>query len=194
MKRNNKIILLCVAMMMMALQSFAVVKPTKLYAYGFAASFNDSTVYITDIMELDSAWIDVKTGFLYSRENYSYQLKQHLITQGVKSPTCIISFSAKRKDAEKKYMKLRKKYTKVAGQYTIKPVTEQEFKFNCISAIGDPNANTNYTKESIKAEEKAMKAARKEAKEKAIQAKREAAEKRKQQAAKNKEIKRQQKK
>lgn len=180
-------------MMMMTLQSFAVVKPTKLYAYGFAASFNDSTVYITDIMELDSAWVDVKTGFLYSRENYSYQLKQHLQAQGVLTPTCIISFAAKRKDAEKKYMKLRKKYTKVPGQYTVKPVTEQEFKFSSISALGDPNVNTNYTKESIKAEEKAQKEARKAAKEKAVQAKREAAEKRKLQAAKNKEVKRQQK-
>ena len=36
----------------------------KVYLYGFAASFNDSTVYFTDIQEVDSAVID-RSGFLY---------------------------------------------------------------------------------------------------------------------------------
>ena len=41
----------------------------KVYLYGFAASFNDSTVYFTDIQELDSAVVD-RGGFLYGRDSY----------------------------------------------------------------------------------------------------------------------------
>ena len=166
--------LICMVMLMMSMQSFAVLKPTKLYAYGFAASFNDSTVYITDIMEIDSAWVEARSGFLYSRDNYSYQLKTYLEQQGFQNPTCIISFAEKRKEAEKKYMKLRKKYTKVPGAYTIKYLTEQDFRFNAISAIGDPSVSTNYTKEALKAEIKAEKEAKKEAKRKAKEAKKSA--------------------
>lgn len=172
MKNIFRMAFICMIMLMMSIQSFAVVKPTKLYAYGFAASFNDSTVYITDIMEIDSAWVDARSGFLYSRDNYSYQLKAYLEQKGFQNPTCIISFAEKRKNAEKKYMKLRKKYTKIPGAYTIKYLTEQEFRFNAISAIGDPSVNTNYTKEALKAEKKAEKEAKKEAKRKEKEAKR----------------------
>ena len=164
MTRNSKISLFCFAMLMFTLQSFAIVKPTKLYVFGFAASFNDSTVYLTDIMELDSAWTDVRTKFLYSRENYSYQFKHYLKEQGLQTPTCIILFAEKRKDVETKYAKLRKRYTKKDSEYNVRLLNEQEFKFNAISAIGDPNVNTNYTKEAMKAEEEAMKKARAEAK------------------------------
>lgn len=42
----------------------------KIYAFGFAASFNDSIVYFTDIQEIDSAWVGEKNEFLVNRENY----------------------------------------------------------------------------------------------------------------------------
>ena len=32
----------------------------KAYMFGFVASFNDSTVYFTDIQELDSVWVTKK--------------------------------------------------------------------------------------------------------------------------------------
>lgn len=35
----------------------------KVYVFGLAASFNDSIVYLTNIQELDSAWIDDKNDF-----------------------------------------------------------------------------------------------------------------------------------
>lgn len=76
-------------------------KQTKLYIYGVVTSFNDSTIYFTDIMELDSAWVDSKTGFLYSRDNYSYQLRNYMRKNGVAYPTCITSYAKKRKDIEK---------------------------------------------------------------------------------------------
>ena len=30
------------------------------------------TVYMTDMQTIENAWVDTKTGFLYSRDNYSY--------------------------------------------------------------------------------------------------------------------------
>ena len=47
----------------------------KVYMFGFAASFNDSTVYFTNVQTVDSAWMDTKTKFLLGRDNYSYQLR-----------------------------------------------------------------------------------------------------------------------
>ena len=64
--------LLALALLLMPSLMFALQKQERLYVYGVATSFNDSTVYITEIQQLDSAWVDTKTGFLYSRNNYSF--------------------------------------------------------------------------------------------------------------------------
>lgn len=103
----------------------------KLYAFGFAASFNDSTVYFTDIQEIDSAWINDKNDFLVSRDNYSYQLKNYFTSLGLEHRTCVISFALKRKDIEKKYKKMKNKYVK-AGNYDIKSVSTNDFHFTAI--------------------------------------------------------------
>ena len=103
----------------------------KLYAFGFAASFNDSTVYFTDIQEIDSAWINDKNDFLVSRDNYSYQLKNYFTSLGLEHRTCVISFALNRKDIEKKYQKMKNKYVK-AGNYDIKSVSTNDFHFTAI--------------------------------------------------------------
>lgn len=112
--------------------SYALNKPTKLYVYGFAATFNDSTVYFTNIEEIDTAWVDTKSKFLYSRDNYSYQFRDYLKSQGVGHPTCITGYATSRKVAEKKYTSLKRRYTS-KGNYNIKYVTESEFRYNSIS-------------------------------------------------------------
>lgn len=157
MKRICKILFSALLLLAMAVNSNAAVKPTTLYVYGFAASFNDSTVYMTNIMVLDSAWVESKNNFLYSRENYSAQLKSYLQEQGVNNPTCIISFAPTRKKAEKKYMKLRQKYTGKKGAYTIKYIAENDFRFNAISASDDPTVITVASKKAAKAEKEARK-------------------------------------
>ncbi len=103
----------------------------KLYAFGFAASFNDSIVYFTDIQEIDSAWINDKNDFLISRDNYSYQLKNYFTNIGLEHRTCIISFALERKDVVKKYEKMKNKYVK-AGNYDIRNVSSDEFHFTAI--------------------------------------------------------------
>ncbi|KXB83125.1 hypothetical protein HMPREF3034_01363 [Prevotella sp. DNF00663] len=109
----------------------------QVYMYGVAASFNDSTVYFTDIQQLSSAWIDHE-GFLYSRDNYSYQLKDYLAKLGFSHATCITTYSDNRKDIEKKYLKTKKKYTTVKGKgkdknhYTVKYITSSGFAYKPI--------------------------------------------------------------
>lgn len=106
-------------------------KPSKVFMFGFAASFNDSTVCFTDIQEVDSAYIDTKTKFLYSRENYSYQLRDYLQGQNFPSPTCVTVFALKKKDLEKKYQQMRKKYTG-DGKFIIKDVKSPDFVYQAI--------------------------------------------------------------
>lgn len=111
--------------------SAKIVCVPKLYAFGFSASFNDSIVYFTDIQEIDSAWINDKTDFLVSRDNYSYQLKNYFTNIGQEHRTCVISFALKRKDIEKKYKKMKEKYVK-AGIFSIKTLGKNDFQFTTI--------------------------------------------------------------
>ncbi len=131
-RNKAKSITLIAALTLSASISFALNKPTRLYVYGFAATFNDSTVYFTNIEEIDTAWVDTKSKFLYSRDNYSYQFRDYLKSQGVAHPTCITGYATSRKEAEKKYTALKRRYTS-KGKYNIKYVTESEFRYNPIS-------------------------------------------------------------
>lgn len=115
----------------------------KTFLFGFVTSFNDSVVYFTTIQETDSAWTDKKTKFLYSRDNYSYQLRDYMRSQGVANPTCVTVYALKRKKIEKKYAAMVKRYEK-NGYYTIKYVTPTEFTYNTISP--DESEKDDYQK------------------------------------------------
>ena len=80
---------------------------------------------------MDSTYTDSKTGFLYSRDNYSYQLRGHMQKNGVANPTCITFFSKKRKDVEKKYAVLKKRYA-TKGRYDVKYLLASDFAFTPI--------------------------------------------------------------
>ena len=110
----------------------AKVKLSSVYLYGFAATFNDSTVYFTEIQHLDSVGIDSKTKFLYHREDYSAQLQDYLESQGTPNATCITSFSTNKKEAEKMFMKLRQRYLK-GNHYNIKSINVTDFHYNKIT-------------------------------------------------------------
>ncbi|MCD8290682.1 MAG: hypothetical protein LUC91_04170 [Prevotella sp.] len=103
----------------------------KAYIFGFATSFTDSTVYITEIQTMDSLWIENKT-FMLDRDNYSYQLKNYLDKQGQQHRTCIMFFAVKRKDIDKKYEKIKKKYV-TKGHYYISYLRENDFQFQPIA-------------------------------------------------------------
>ena len=113
----------------------------KVYIFGFSASFKNAVVYITDIQELDSAWIDSKTKFLLGRDTYSTQLKDYL-TQSVNDPhrTCVVMFSTEKAKAEKKYMKLKRTYTvkaKAKDGYEVKYLDRKNFEFEPVDMSPD---------------------------------------------------------
>ena len=108
----------------------------KVYIFGFSASFKNPVVYLTDIQELDSAWIDSKTKFLLGRNTYSTQLKEYL-TQSVNDShrTCVVMFSTEKAKAEKKYMKLKRTYTvkaKAKDGYDVKYLDRKDFSFETV--------------------------------------------------------------
>ncbi len=129
-KRNIILLLFAIALSLNVSAQKSIVQ--KVYAYGFSASFKDSVVYFTDIQEIDSAWVNVKTKFLDGRENYSYQLKEYFSNQGDRQRVCMIVFALKKKDIEKKYLKMKKKYIK-EGKFDIRYLSKDEFLFTPVS-------------------------------------------------------------
>ena len=125
------------AVVLMAfLPADAAKKPetTKAYLFGFVANFTDSVVYFTDIQEIENVTIQKKTKFLKDRDAYSDQLRYYF-TDKLNMPhrTCIVSFGLTRKEAEKKYLKLKKKYMSKDGIiHGMKYLTSADFKFTAI--------------------------------------------------------------
>jgi hypothetical protein len=106
-------------------------KAPKMYMFGFSASFQDSIVYMTDVQEVEGAWYDTKTKFLMGRQHYSYQLKDFL-ANNMQQPNrvCVVMYALTRKEAEKKFIKLRKEYTiKAKGKYDVRYLTTADFQF-----------------------------------------------------------------
>lgn len=127
-------LMVCAALFAMMMPADTMAKNKcvpKIYAFGFAASFNDSTVYFTEIHEVDSVWINEKNKFLLNRNDYSNQLKGYLDAKGLTHRTCIISYELKRKDLEKRYEKMKAKYLK-KGNYSIEHIEPKDFKFEAV--------------------------------------------------------------
>lgn len=131
MKKYISALILTIVALCSSLSSWSANRPSKVYLFGFAASFNDSTVYFTELQRLDSAYIDTKTKFLYSRENYSYQLQDYLDQKGWKHAVCITSYGLTKKEAEKKFLILRKKYVD-KGKFDIKYLKLSDFAYQAI--------------------------------------------------------------
>ena len=105
-------------------------RPAKIYMFGFAASFNDSTVYLTDIQTVNAYLVNNRTKFLANREDYSYQLRNYLQSNGLEAyPTCITIFAENEKEATKKYLKLKERYEKSKKKYSIKSLRDSQFKY-----------------------------------------------------------------
>lgn len=135
--------------MLMPKMANAAQKKVPLFVYGFATSFNDSTVYFTEIQPMEGTWVDSKTGFLYSRDNYSYQMREALKTLGLPNPTCVTVYGKTRKDVEKKYFAMKKRYT-ANGRYNVKYLTAHDFSFEPIEP-DDSEKVSAYTKKEKKA-------------------------------------------
>lgn len=127
---NKRYILLALILLTLCLGMTAKNKTVqKVYIYGFSASFKDSIVYFTDIQELENVSVAERTNFLYSRDTYSNQLRDYLAGKDQPLRTCIVSYAFDRKHIEKKYLKLKSKYTK-KGNFDIRYLKSDEFKFD----------------------------------------------------------------
>lgn len=101
----------------------------KIYIFGFGTRLSDSTVYITDIMELDSALVAKKTEFLVYRSAYTLQFRQYLEGGlGEVNETCCVFFSPKRKKLAKKYYKVKRRYLDNPDK-VLKVIGTDDFKF-----------------------------------------------------------------
>ena len=138
MKIIKYILLSLVLAAVMPMETQAKAVKTKMYLFGFAASFQDSIIYMTDVQELDGVWYDTKTKFVFERRQYSDQLKTYL-TESKQKPNrvCVVIFAPTRKKAEKLFIKMRKEYTvKAKGKYDVRYLTNTEFLFRPIIITG----------------------------------------------------------
>lgn len=103
-------------------------KAAKMYVFGIATSFNDSTAYFTPIQEIDSVTTIGKTSLLANKQEYSYQLRNYFSTNGRPHMTCATVNNKNRKKLEKLYNKTKQKMVKKSN-YIIKDMSDGEFKF-----------------------------------------------------------------
>jgi hypothetical protein len=108
----------------------------KMYMFAFAASFTDTIVHFTNIMEVDSVWVQKKHKFLIGRENYSHQFRDFLAEKKeMPHRTCVIFFNKSRKKLEKQYVKMKRLYTQSKGgqkQFDVRYIYPEEFSFRPI--------------------------------------------------------------
>ncbi len=110
------------------------------YIFGVGTSFTDSTIYISEIVELKNFPLEKTTNFLPYRSEFSIQLKQYLEGYlGLMNQTCCVFFSEKKKKISKKYYKTKKRYLdKMDVKLII--IDGDEFKFE--------KPETGYVKEN----------------------------------------------
>lgn len=125
----------------------AKIERRDIYIFGFAASFLDSVVYITDIQLMDSAYVEKKSKFLMDRAVYSDQLQSFIEEEGgFQNYTCAVIYELKKKDIDELYEKIKKRY--IANENLIvKQITLNDFQFQFIdyvtpvTPIEQPKAN-----------------------------------------------------
>lgn len=83
-----------------------------MYLYGMAKSYQDSLVYMTEIMLLENVALDKSTGGVANVELYSEQLKNYLAQLGKTGYICSLFYEKSQKKIEKSYMKLKKRVMK----------------------------------------------------------------------------------
>lgn len=109
-------------------------KPAKVYMFGFAASFNDSTVYMTNVQKIDAYLANDRTNFLANCEDYSYQLRYYLQSTGLQNfPTCVTMYAENESKAMKKFTALKNKYEKGKKKFDVKLISDSEFRYKAVT-------------------------------------------------------------
>lgn len=127
----NKIIAILFSLllvpMMASAQALKITPVGEMYMFGVAFSPLDSTVYVTELQPIKEAYVYKKSRLLYDRAAYSSQLKRFLADTGVDRMVSSVSYAPKRKNAEKKYLKMKQKYQKKG--FLVKHITSADFSF-----------------------------------------------------------------
>jgi hypothetical protein len=134
----------------------------KMYVFGFAASFNDTIVYFTDVQEVDSPWIETKYNFLLGRELYSMQLRDFLRNnKQLPFRTCVVIYDKNRTKAEKKYVKMKRHYGQMKDDghplYDIRFLEEGEFRFKSVDMSESEMTEEEDSSQPAKKEKKKSK-------------------------------------
>ena len=89
-------------------------KPHTVYVMGVSYSFSDSTVYFTEIQQMDSiVFGEGDHKFLPSRQHYSYELTDYMAEkEGMPARSSALLYSKKLSKLQKKEAKLKKKLLK----------------------------------------------------------------------------------
>lgn len=98
-----------------------------LYMYGVSMSFTDTIRYVTDIQKVDSAYLYNKS-FLGGANEYAAQMSAYFQEKVGDKRVNAVFFAKTRKDAEKKYLKLKNKYVKHGVAFQPLPVADFSFK------------------------------------------------------------------
>ncbi|MCR5179764.1 MAG: hypothetical protein K6C30_00890 [Bacteroidaceae bacterium] len=111
-------------------QAYAEKEPEmkRVYIFGFAASFTDSTACQTVVQTLDSAWLDGHK-FLVDRSLYGLQLQNHMEdARQTRNSICTIFFDTNPKRLQRQWRKVHKLYEKSPGLHFL-VLDEEQFRF-----------------------------------------------------------------
>lgn len=90
-------------------------KKDVVYIFGASISFSDSTVYFTEIQEIEG--VKLTKGFLPHRHMYAYELKDYMnFKEDMPGRTSVIFFSEKRSSLEKKEAKVKRRLVEREGK------------------------------------------------------------------------------
>ncbi len=124
-----------------------------LYMFGYAFSFNDSTLYITTVQNVNDVWVRPRNGFVIERETYSNQLQRYFENDGVLNMTCGISYDEKEKKALKKFNKLKERYAKKMKHMRVVTLSEGDFAFTSFVPMQVETSDDNNDK-AVKSKKK----------------------------------------
>ncbi|MGN0233573.1 MAG: hypothetical protein ACI4B5_04005 [Bacteroidaceae bacterium] len=107
----------------------AKVEQRPIYICGYAVNFADSTVCLTEIQCIDTAYVESKNGFLMDRNQYSSQLQFYMSKRsGGKNYTCMVLFDKKQTRLQKRMAKVRSHNEKDPAVHLV-TIAGSEFQF-----------------------------------------------------------------
>jgi len=154
MSKSLKVIL-CVCLLCMAAVGSLEAKKTKVvqkpvYMVGVGMSLIDSTVFITDMVQVDGVTIQKKKKFLMDRQLYSFQLQRYLEAAYKGGPyVTAVYFGSQRKKMENRYLSLHKRYVH-DKEWKMVLVDQGQFRFKAeeyIEQEEEPASSSNKEKQ-----------------------------------------------